>query len=152
MSGPRSFVEVFRYGAKKLVGVAYQPRQRRRRAPAVLFLHGYPGSEQNVDIRRRLMERGVASFALHFAGAWGSEGFYSFTSLAEQAAAALRHLREMDFVDPERTAAFGFSMGGWTALHLGAADSRLKAVAAVAPVGGAEMLGPRTREFIGRAS
>jgi dipeptidyl aminopeptidase/acylaminoacyl peptidase len=98
------------------------------------------------------MERGVASFAPHFSGAWGSEGRYSFSTLVEQARAALKVLAAQDYVDSRRLAVFGFSMGGWTALNLSARVPTLKAVAAVAPVGGPEMLGSESSSLIVRLS
>jgi dipeptidyl aminopeptidase/acylaminoacyl peptidase len=132
-----------------MLGVATRPALKPgRKAPAVLFLHGFPGSEKNVDVQRWLMEHGVASFAPHFSGAWGSEGRYSFLTLVEQARAALKVLAAQDYVDSRRLAVFGFSMGGWTALNLTARVPALKGVAAVAPVGGPEMLGPDSRSMI----
>lgn len=112
-----------------------------RRFPTVLFLHGFPGSEKSVDVQRELLGRGIASVAPHFLGAWGSGGVYRFTTLVAQARAALRAARRFDFVDPRRVAVYGFSMGGWAALNLAAGERGLKAVVAVAPVGGAEMSG-----------
>lgn len=123
-----------------------------RRFPAVLFLHGFPGSEKSVDVQRALLRRGVASIAPHFLGAWGSGGVYRFTTLLPQARAALAAVRRLTFVDPRRVAVYGFSMGGWAALNLAAQEPVLKAVVAVAPVGGPEMLGPRTPEFMRRLS
>ena len=119
-----------------------------RRFPAVLFLHGFPGAEKSVDVQRELLRLGVASVAPRFLGSWGSGGSYRFTTLVAQARADLRATRRLDFVDPRRVAVYGFSMGGWTALNLGAAEPSLKAVAAVAPAGGPEMLGPGTRRFL----
>ena len=49
-------------------------------------------------------------------------------------------------------AIYGFSMGGWTALNLAAGNARLKAVVAVAPCGGPEMVSPATRAFLTRLS
>ena len=133
----RSGSEVFQYDGVKMVGVMNRPAGREgRRFPAVLFLHGFPGAEKNVDIQRALLARGVASFALHFQGAWGSEGFYRFTTLPAQARAGLRFLLKQPFVDPERVGIFGFSMGGWAALQTAGLEPGLKCVAAVAPVGG----------------
>ena len=142
----RSGVEVFRYRGLKMIGVLNQPDGAPgKHFPAVLFLHGFPGAEKSVDIQRLLLKKGVASFALHFCGAWGSEGYYAFTDLVSQARAGLNFLKARDFVDKKRLAVFGFSMGGWTAINLAAATPALKAVAAVAPVGGREMVGPFTR-------
>lgn len=148
----RSSAVAFRYKGLKLVGVLNRPAgPENARFPAVLFLHGFPGAEKNVDVQRALQALGVASFALYFAGAWGSEGRYTFTGLVPQAAAALRFLRSRPFVDPKRTAVFGFSMGGWTAINLAARAQGLKGAVAVAPVGGGEMIGRHTRSFVARA-
>ncbi len=144
---------VFRVLGQRMLAPYHRPAAPAgRRLPAVLFLHGFPGSEKSVDLQRALMERGIASVAPCFLGAWGSGGRYRFTTLTAQARAALRAARRLDFVDPRRVAVYGFSMGGWTALNLAALEPSLKAVVAVAPCGGPEMLGPGTRSFIARLS
>jgi dipeptidyl aminopeptidase/acylaminoacyl peptidase len=144
---------VLKHRGLKLVGVMARPAGvQRKRFPAVLFLHGFPGSEQNVDIRRLLLQRGVASFSLHFSGAWGSEGYYSFSQLVPQAAAALKFLASQGFVDNKRLAVFGFSMGGWAALNLAARTPGLRGVAAVAPVGGPEMVSSAVGDHVGHLS
>jgi dipeptidyl aminopeptidase/acylaminoacyl peptidase len=140
---------VFRVAGRRMLAPYHRPAvPAGRRVPAVLFLHGFPGAEKSVDVQRELMRRGVASVAPRFLGAWGSGGSYRFTTLVPQARAALRAMKRLDFVDPRRVAVYGFSMGGWTALNLGALEPSLKAVAAVSPAGGPEMLGPRTRSFL----
>lgn len=149
----RSSAQAFTHRGAKLIGVlGYPAANGRAKVPGVLFLHGFPGSEQNTDVRRALMERGVASFALHFSGAWGSEGRYRFSRLVDEARAGLRFLAARPGVDDGRLAVFGFSMGGWTAIHLGARVPGLRAVAAVAPVGGAEMVGPGLVKFVNEHS
>jgi uncharacterized protein len=149
MSTLHSGVAVLRFRGAKLVGVLNRPAgTERKRCPAVLFLHGFPGAEKNVDIQRRLLELGVGSLSLHFSGAWGSEGQYRFSTLVPQARAGLAYLARQEFVDRRRLAAFGFSMGGWTALNLAASAASLRAVAAVSPVGGPEMITDRTHDFI----
>lgn len=126
-----------------MVGIMNTPDLRRnRRAPAILFLHGLPGAEKSVDVQRELMRRGVASFAPHFCGAWGSGGTYRISGLLPQSIAALRFLARQPFVDKRRLGVYGFSMGGWAAVHLAASESSLRAAVAVAPVGGPEMVGP----------
>lgn len=147
----RFHAEAFRYKGMRLVGT-YTAPESRRPVPGVLLLHGFPGAEQNSDVARELLKRGIATFAVHFAGAWGSEGIYRFSKLPEQAEAALAHFARKKVVDPRRLGVFGFSMGGWTAVHLGARARRLRAVAAVSPVGGPEMLSPGLREFLKKSS
>lgn len=144
---PRSAAESFRFAGKKMVGVLTTPG-RSRKAPGILMLHGFPGSEQNVDVARALMDMGIASFRLHFSGAWGSEGYYRFSTLVAQAQAALRWFSRRPEVDARRLGVFGFSMGGWTALNLSGAESAVRAAVAVAPVGGPEMVAPSNGAFI----
>lgn len=146
-------VEVLRVLGQKLLVPYHRPEGRSgRRFPAVLLLHGFPGAEKSVDVQRELMARGIASFAPHFLGAWGSGGTYRFTTLVPQARAVLRAVRRLDFVDGRRIAVYGFSMGGWAALNLAARELRLKAVVAVAPAGGPEMIGPGTRGILAHLS
>jgi dipeptidyl aminopeptidase/acylaminoacyl peptidase len=141
--------EVFRVLGHRMLALTHRPAgPDGRRFPAVLFLHGFPGSEKSVDLQRALMKRGIASAAPHFLGSWGSGGTYRFTTLVPQARAALRAMKRLSFVNPKRVAVYGFSMGGWTALNLAADEPSLKAAVAVAPCGGPEMLGPGTRSFI----
>jgi uncharacterized protein len=147
MAEMRSGFEVFKFKGVKMVGISNRPAGDGR-FPAVLFLHGFPGSEKNVDVQRALLLNGVGSFALHFQGAWGSEGRYTFSGLVPQALAALKFLRAKKWVDAKRTALFGFSMGGWTAINAGALDRRVKGVVAIAPVGGKEMVAPGTRDVV----
>lgn len=151
MTTLHSGAAVLKHRGVKLLGVLNRPAAQKR-APGVLFLHGFPGAEKNVDVQRALLKRGIASFSLHFGGAWGSDGEYAFSNLIPQAAAGLEFLATRDFVDPKRLAVFGFSMGGWTALNLAARRPGLRGCAAVAPVGGPEMITGRTRDFIGHLS
>ncbi|OGS41699.1 MAG: hypothetical protein A2506_03405 [Elusimicrobia bacterium RIFOXYD12_FULL_66_9] len=144
-----SGVEILRVLGQKMLVPYHRPEGRPgRRFPTVLFLHGFPGSEKSVDVQRELMARGIASLAPHFLGSWGSGGTYRFTTLVPQARAVLRAARRWDFVDGRRLAVYGFSMGGWTALNLAAEEPGLKAVVAVAPAGGPEMVGPGARAMI----
>lgn len=145
--------EILRVKGEKMLLHYHRPAgPEGRRFPAVVFLHGFPGAEKSVDIQRVLLAQGIASVAPSFLGAWGSGGKYRFTTLPAQAAAALSGARKLAFVDPRRVALFGFSMGAWAALNAAARDPKLRAVVAVAPAGGAEMIGPGTLDFIKRLS
>ncbi len=144
---------IFRVKGRKMLSHYHRPAgPEGRRFPTVLFLHGFPGSEKNVDVQRALMRKGIASVAPSFLGAWGSAGTYRFTTLPAQAAEMLAAVKKLEFVDPRRVALFGFSMGGWAALNAAASEPGLRAVVAVAPAGGVEMIGPHTLEFITRLS
>jgi dipeptidyl aminopeptidase/acylaminoacyl peptidase len=146
-------MEIFRVGGRRMLAPFHRPAgPEGARFPTVLFLHGFPGSEKSVDVQRALLRRGIASVAPHYLGAWGSDGVYRFTTWVAQSRAALAAARRLPFVDPRRVAVYGFSMGGWAALNLAALDPSLKAVVAVAPVGGPEMVGPRTPDFMRRLS
>ena len=145
----RAGTEIFRVLGQKMVMNYHRPAgPESRRFPTVLFLHGFPGSEKSVDVQRALMARGIASIAPSFLGAWGSGGKYRFTTLVPQARAALRAAKKLSFVNSRRVAVYGFSMGGWTALNLAALEPALRAVVAVAPAGGPEMIGSDTRSFL----
>jgi hypothetical protein len=144
---------VFRVLGHKMLAKYHRPAgPEGKRFATVLFLHGFPGSEKSVDVQRELLRRGIASVAPSFLGAWGSGGKYRFTTLVPQARAALRAARKLPFVNPRRVAVYGFSMGGWAALNLAALEPSLKAVVAVAPAGGPEMIGPGTKSFLKRLS
>ncbi|UPT74593.1 MAG: alpha/beta fold hydrolase [Elusimicrobiota bacterium] len=150
---PHGGTEIFKFQGQRMLATYHKPAgPDGKRFPTVVFLHGFPGSEKSVDVQRELMKRGIASVAPFFLGAWGSGGKYRFTTLPEQAAAALKAVRKLPFVDKRRMGLYGFSMGGWTALNAAAEEPSLKAVVAVAPVGGAEMVGPHTLDFITRLS
>ncbi len=145
--------EIFRVLGQKMVATYHRPAgPEGKRFPTVIFLHGFPGSEKSVDVQRELMRLGIASVAPNFLGAWGSGGVYRFTTLVPQARAALRAAKKLSFVNPRRVAVYGYSMGGWVALNLAALDPSLKAVVAVAPAGGPEMIGPDTKDFLAHLS
>lgn len=68
--------------------------------------------------------------------------------LAQQASTVLDHLVAQGLADPERVAACGTSRGGFIALHFTAAEPRVRAVVAFAPV--TEL--PALSEFAGLES
>ncbi|MEJ0065551.1 MAG: hypothetical protein WDM85_08965 [Caulobacteraceae bacterium] len=62
----------------------------------MLLLHGFPGNEQNLDLARAMQREGWNVLTMHYRGAWGSRGDYSFTHCIEDAQAALAWLRAPD--------------------------------------------------------
>jgi uncharacterized protein len=91
--------------------------------PTVLLLHGFPGTELNLDLARVFQRDGWNVLAIHYRGVWGAPGQFSFSHTAEDAHAALAWLRSPAAasygVDPRRIVAVGHSMGGFDTLLLG---------------------------------
>lgn len=103
--------------------------------PTAILLHGYPGTERNLDIAQALRRAGVNVLFFHYRGAWGSEGEFSVVHVVEDVATALDVLRtraQEYRVDPERMVLIGHSMGGFAALQGAAQDNGILCVAGIA--------------------
>lgn len=86
--------------------------------PAMLFLHGFPGNEQNLDLAQAVRRAGFDVLTLHYRGSWGSPGTFSFTHAIEDSDAAIAFLRAKAgalHIDPARIYVAGHSMGGFMA-------------------------------------
>jgi uncharacterized protein len=83
--------------------------------PAVLLLHGFPGWERNFDLAHVYRRAGFHALVIHYRGAWGSAGRFSFTHALEDAQSALEWLGNHKDVDSSHMAVLGHSMGGWLA-------------------------------------
>ena len=90
--------------------------------PTVLLLHGFPGTELNLDLARALQRAGWNVLAIHYRGVWGAPGQFSFTNTIEDSRAALDWLRDparADLVDHARIVVMGHSMGGFDTVMIG---------------------------------
>jgi uncharacterized protein len=91
--------------------------------PTVLLLHGFPGTELNLDLARVFQRDGWNVLAIHYRGVWGAPGQFSLTHVVEDAHAALAWLRSPAAsgygVDPKRIVVLGHSMGGFATVMLG---------------------------------
>lgn len=101
--------------------------------PTVLLLHGLPGNEQNLDLAQAIRREGWNVLTLHYRGAWGSPGAFTFTHVLEDATAALVWLRAPEndaknHIDPAKIVVIGHSMGGWAAGFVGGHDPALMGV------------------------
>jgi uncharacterized protein len=104
--------------------------------PTLLFLHGLPGNEQNLDLAQAARRAGWNVLTMHYRGSWGSEGAFSFTNAAEDSLAALAWLRDPANttrlrIDPARIVVAGHSMGGLLAAYAGASDPEVVGVALI---------------------
>jgi carboxymethylenebutenolidase len=107
----------------------------------VVVAHEWWGLTEHIkDVSRRFAQEGYAALAPDLYSRLGSkvaasppEAASLMESLSSQAAlrdlsAALRHLKQQPFVDPQRIGAVGFSMGGTFVLTQATHNSDLKAV------------------------
>jgi pimeloyl-ACP methyl ester carboxylesterase len=105
--------------------------------PVVIFLHGYPGNERNLDLAQAVRRAGYQALYVDYRGAWGSGGTFSFAHGLEDVAAVLAWVREPGNVakyhlDIRHIALVGHSYGGWLALLSAAREAPGVCVAALA--------------------
>lgn len=104
--------------------------------PVVVFLHGYPGNERNLDLAQAARRAGWHALYFDYRGSWGSGGTFGFQNALDDVAAALAWLRAPETrtrfgVDAGRIALVGHSMGAWLALQGAAADRGVSCTAAL---------------------
>ncbi|NEX93535.1 alpha/beta fold hydrolase [Caulobacter sp. 17J65-9] len=90
--------------------------------PTVLLLHGFPGTELNLDLARAIQRAGWNVMAIHYRGVWGAPGQFSFGHTIEDTRAALAWLRapaNSSRVDASRLVVLGHSMGGFDTVMVG---------------------------------
>jgi pimeloyl-ACP methyl ester carboxylesterase len=93
--------------------------------PTMILFHGLPGNEQNLDLAQAIRRTGWTVLTLHYRGAWGSPGTYSYSHQIEDGLAALEFLRDARSVkqygiDPARIVLAGHSTGGFVAINTAA--------------------------------
>jgi len=93
-----------------LIGRVYRP-EAPGRYPAVALCHGFPGDERNTDLAEEMAFNEMVFLIFYYRGAWESEGEYSFRGLEVSARDALRHLKGLPYVDPDRVGIIGYSLG-----------------------------------------
>jgi uncharacterized protein len=105
--------------------------------PIVIFLHGYPGNERNLDLAQAVRRAGYNALFVDYRGVFGSGGTFSQTHSLEDVAALLAWIRAPETVakyhlDPTRIALVGHSFGAWLALFSGAHEPPGVCIAAFA--------------------
>lgn len=124
-------------GAKLYVSLLLAGGEAGERRPLVVFLHGFPGNEKNLDTAQALRRIGFHVACFSYRGAWGSEGYYAVAHLREDTNAVLRVLyadADKWGIDREKLWLLGHSLGGFTALHTLAAPAvALRGAVLIAP-------------------
>lgn len=115
-----------------IAGTLALPADATGPVPAVLMLHGYGSSADEVgDMYGRLADalaaQGIGSLRIDFAGMGASPATtleYTYDSMIADASAALDWLVANEAVDPERIGVQGFSLGSLIGAHLVGTDPR----------------------------
>jgi alpha/beta superfamily hydrolase len=105
--------------------------------PIVIFLHGYPGNERNLDLAQAVRRAGYNALYVDYRGNFGSGGTFSRENSLEDVATVLAWVRTPEIatkyhVDPTRIALVGHSFGAWLALFSVEHESPNICVAALA--------------------
>ncbi|MEP7064905.1 MAG: alpha/beta fold hydrolase [Gemmatimonadota bacterium] len=105
--------------------------------PLVIFFHGYPGNERNLDLAQAVRRAGYQALYVDYRGMWGSGGTFSFANGLEDANTILEWARTPAIAakyhfDTRRIAVVGHSFGGWLALMTAAHEPRSVCIAGLA--------------------
>jgi uncharacterized protein len=105
--------------------------------PVVIFFHGYPGNERNLDLAQAVRRAGYQALYVDFRGMWGSGGTFSFANGLEDASAILAWARTPAIAakyhfDTRHIAIVGHSFGGWLTLMTAAHEPRSVCVVGLA--------------------
>lgn len=89
--------------------------------PVVVFLHGFPGNERNLDLAQAVRRAGYSAIYFNYRGSWGTGGTFSMQNSLDDVAAVLAWVRDPGIaaehrLDPSRIAVVGHSFGGMLAL------------------------------------
>jgi diadenosine tetraphosphate (Ap4A) HIT family hydrolase/pimeloyl-ACP methyl ester carboxylesterase/predicted small lipoprotein YifL len=98
--------------------------------PTLLFLHGFPGNETNIDLMQAVRRAGWNVLKINYRGSWGSPGKFSFANARADGEAAVAFLNDPAnvakyHIDTRRIVVAGHSMGGFMAADASAADPRV---------------------------
>jgi dienelactone hydrolase len=104
----------------KVSGVLYLPENTASPVPAIVLVHGTMGiDKRSLLYRKPLLDAGIAIFEVDF-----KTGVYKSTTdrpdpdtFLPLAFAALKELRKLPLIDPNRIGIMGFSLGGQVALR-----------------------------------
>ncbi len=94
--------------------------------PTLLFLHGFPGNETNIDLLQAVRRAGWNAMRINYRGSWGSQGQFSFANARADGEAAVAWLTDpanvaKHHIAPKRIVVAGHSMGGFMTASASAA-------------------------------
>lgn len=113
----------FTSNGKLLKGTMNVPESSPEPIPFVVILHGFCDERNELnfvhrELAERLAEAGIGSLRFDFNGSGESEGRFedmTISSEIDDVRAALDFVKSLDFIDPNRIALHGLSLGGCVA-------------------------------------
>ena len=104
--------------------------------PTLIFLHGNPGNERNLDLAQNLRKVGYNIVYFDFRGSWGSKGDFTFENNIADTRAVINYLCDPKNsqrlrIDTSKIALFGHNTVGAIAMMAGMNDPRIKGIASL---------------------
>jgi uncharacterized protein len=135
----------FKSDENTLLGRIFYPNIRKK-SPAVVMCHGYPGNTKNTDLAEELALNGIAALIFYYQGAWGSTGNYKIMSLEVGARDAIAYLRTLKQVNSNRVGLISHSMGALPLTKIMSMDTTIRTGIMTSPanineIGSSEALG-----------
>lgn len=139
----QTFVEI-QSSNLSLRGMLHIPKSTDTKVPIVIIFHGFGGNKMGphfifVKVSKILEDMGIASIRFDFAGSGESDGNFIDMTMENELKDAnniLNYVKTLSFVDKERIAILGLSMGGAIASMLaGERKSDISTMCLWAPAG-----------------
>jgi len=108
------------YGKQGLLVCTLYTASGNHHHPLVIFSHGFPGHEKNLDLVQALRSAGFHVLQFSYAGSWGSAGDFSFSGCFEDADAAMNFVMNDTKYGFDKSQIFltGHSFGCTVAAHM----------------------------------
>lgn len=117
----------------KIAAHLYGPREKRKKAPAIVLCHGFAGIKELLlpVFARKFADNGYTSLVFDYRGFGESEGERGRLVPTEQVTDirnALTFMETLEEVDPDHLFLWGTSFGGANAIAAAGSDSRIRAL------------------------
>ncbi|PLX10388.1 MAG: hypothetical protein C0597_16795, partial [Marinilabiliales bacterium] len=106
--------------------------------PTVIFCHGLPGNEKNLDLAQVVRRSGRNAIYFDYRGSWGSQGELSYKNSLDDLRGLIHFLSQPENaetyrIDTSNFILFGHSYGGGIALVAGSTIDNVKKIIALSP-------------------
>ena len=111
------------YDDRTLRGMMHIPDNGQKKIPFVVLFHGFQDDRNEInfvhtELSRKLCDQGIGSVRFDFYGSGESDGTFdeiTVSSEVQDGIEILKYVRSLPFVDTERVAVHGLSLGGCVA-------------------------------------